>query len=177
MRVGDARTLGIVLCALVMAGGCRTATRVKEVPRVDVQVEGLGNRGYLLGTAPPPGEIKTTRQMLETDVEIPSFYKPTVSRHPVTLEGEAPVESEASVSEGLPERYDTYTVQKGESLWSIAARPEVYGRATHWRRLFDANRDVLKSPDQLKAGMTLKIPRGEGTDTSHTEDEGTTFKK
>ena len=70
-------------------------------------------------------------------------------------------------------------VKKGGSLWSIAAKPEVYGKATRGRRLFDANRDVLKSPDRLRPGMTLKIPRGQGETSaaSAEQDEGTTFKK
>jgi nucleoid-associated protein YgaU len=73
-------------------------------------------------------------------------------------------------------RYDTYVVQKGDSLWSIAAKPEIYGKATRWRRIFDANRDLLKSPDQLKAGMNLKIPREDGAE-EEPADEGATFTK
>ena len=69
-----------------------------------------------------------------------------------------------------PARYDTYVVKKGDSLWSIAAKPEVYGTATKWRRLYDANRDLLKSPERLRPGMTLKIPRSEGEES---EDVGT----
>ena len=49
-------------------------------------------------------------------------------------------------------------MKRGESLWSIAAKPDIYGKATRWRRIFDANRDLLKSPDRLKAGMKLRIP-------------------
>jgi nucleoid-associated protein YgaU len=78
----------------------------------------------------------------------------------------------------VPGTYDSYTVQKGDSLWSIAAKPEVYGKASQWRRIFDANRDLLKTPDQVRQGMTLKIPRGEPADDSTTyEDEGITYKK
>ena len=63
--------------ALVTAAGCRTATRITEVPRVDLQVEASGgNRGYLVGTPPAAKEWKTTRQIVEADVELPSFYKP-----------------------------------------------------------------------------------------------------
>ena len=177
--------LSLGCLALVLVSGCRTAARVTTVPRVDLELEGVGNRGYLVGTPPPAQALKTTRQMVETDVEIPSFYKPKRTGGQATLEGIAPPETE--MSEGSPTTppgtelahgtYDTYVVQKGDSLWSIAAKPEIYGKATHWRRIFDANRGLLKTPDRLKAGMTLKIPREEGTGTSHPEDEGTTFKK
>jgi len=176
--------LVVGFAALIVANGCRTATRVKEVPRVDLELEGTGNRGYLVGTPPPAKALKTTRQIIESDVEIPSFYKPRHPGAPVSLEQVAPPEVDMS-EEGAQApsemaavgTYDTYVVQKGDSLWSIAAKPDIYGKATHWRTIFDANRDLLKSPDQLKAGMTLKIPRGEGEGASTSEDEGTSYKK
>ncbi|MBI3331035.1 MAG: LysM peptidoglycan-binding domain-containing protein [Candidatus Omnitrophica bacterium] len=164
-------------CALLLAG-CRAATKVVEVPRVDLELAG-GNRGYLVGSPPEAGELKTTRQMLEATVEVPSLYKPKRGLGAAGPLQVVPPEMEpAEEAAGAPQRYDTYLVQKGDSLWSIAAKPEVYGRASHWRRLFDANRDLLKSPDHLKAGMTLKIPRGEeGAGETTYEDEGITFKK
>lgn len=55
----------------------------------------------------------------------------------------------------------TYTVRPGDTLSSIAA--QVYGDATLWRGIFEANRDQLTSPEALRAGMTLRIPRREQT--------------
>ena len=185
MRQAVQMTLGIV--GLLVVNGCRTATRVSEVPRVDLELEG-GNRGYLVGTAPASAELKTTRQMVETTMEIPSFYKPKRTggvAGPFSIEGIAPPEMETEEAEpsartgGIPEKYDTYVVQKGDSLWSIAAKPEIYGKATKWRRIFDANKELLKgSPDRLRAGMTLNIPRGGsgGPGTAY-DDEGMTYKK
>jgi len=167
------------IAALLAVSGCRTAARVTTVPRVDLEMTGTGNRGYLVGTPPPPGELKTTREMIQTDVEIPSFYKP--KRGQAAGLGEiAPPEmdlDEASTAPIAPVRYDTYVVQKGDTLWTIAKKPEIYGKATYWRRLFDANRDILKSPDRLKAGMTLKIPRGEEAEETTFGDEEIGYKK
>jgi LysM repeat protein len=50
----------------------------------------------------------------------------------------------------------SYTVRPGDSLSSVAA--EVYGDASQWRRIFEANRDQLGSPEELRAGMTIRIP-------------------
>ena len=175
------RRVMLILCGLALAGsGCRAATRMTEVPRVDLKLEG-GNRGYLVGTPPEPVELNPTRQMVATDIEIPSFYKPKHTGAPVNLEGIAPPEidmDEAGPAAG-PQTYDTYVAQKGDSLWSIAAKPEIYGKATWWRRIYEANRDQLKSPDRLRAGMTLKIPRGEAEPTSNAlyDEEGVTYKK
>ena len=170
--------LGCGLMSVMVLSGCRTATRVADVPRVDLSLEG-GNRGYLVGTPPPPSAQVTTREMVQADVEIPSLYKPKPGdKNRTILEEIAPPEVDLSGQGGAgtspaPGTYDTYTVKKNESLWSIAAKK--YGRATRWRRIYDANRDVLKSPDQIHAGMVLKIPRA-GEKTTST-DEGTTFKK
>ena len=171
--------MGVGLACVLAAAGCRAAAKVVEIPRVDLDLAG-GNRGYLVGAPPAMADLKTTRQMVEATVEVPSLYKAKRSGAPVSLEGIAPPEREPATGESPlvsgTSGYDTYLVQKGDSLWSIAARPEVYGKATQWRRLFDANRELLKSPDHLKAGMTLKIPRGEGGDMAY-EDEGITVKK
>jgi nucleoid-associated protein YgaU len=50
----------------------------------------------------------------------------------------------------------TYTVQKGDSLSKIAQRE--YGDAQEWRRIYDANRDLIKDPDLIQPGWALKIP-------------------
>ncbi len=173
--------LGLV--SVLVVGGCRTATKVAEVPRVDLDMNGSGNRGYLVGRPPPSTLLKTTRQMVETTVEVPSIYTPKRSGASVSL-GDVGVseESKTMISEPMApsQKYDTYVVQKGDSLWSIAAQPEIYGKATRWRRILDANHDLLKgNPDRISMGMKLKIPRGgKGRKADMTsEDEGTRFKK
>jgi nucleoid-associated protein YgaU len=50
----------------------------------------------------------------------------------------------------------TYVVAKGDSLSAIAKRE--YGDAKEWRRIFDANKDVIKDPDLIYPGQTLRLP-------------------
>ena len=50
----------------------------------------------------------------------------------------------------------TYTVVKGDSLSKIAQ--QVYGKANDWRRIYEANRDVIENPDLIYPGQVLKIP-------------------
>ncbi|MBD3161494.1 MAG: LysM peptidoglycan-binding domain-containing protein [Candidatus Eisenbacteria bacterium] len=50
-----------------------------------------------------------------------------------------------------------YTVKAGDTLQKIAS--VVYGTATRWRDIYEANRTRLGKPtDPLKAGMRLQIP-------------------
>jgi nucleoid-associated protein YgaU len=50
----------------------------------------------------------------------------------------------------------TYEVRKGDSLSKIAKR--VYGDASKWRQIFEANTDKLKDPDKIFPGQVLTIP-------------------
>jgi nucleoid-associated protein YgaU len=34
----------------------------------------------------------------------------------------------------------------------------VYGDAGDWKRIFEANRDLIKDPDKIFPGQKLKIP-------------------
>ena len=33
-----------------------------------------------------------------------------------------------------------------------------YGNANDWKKIFEANRDILKDPDKIFPGQTLKLP-------------------
>jgi len=50
----------------------------------------------------------------------------------------------------------TYTVRAGDSLSKISK--EMYGNANDYMKIFEANRDVLTDPNQIKPGQTLRIP-------------------
>lgn len=55
-----------------------------------------------------------------------------------------------------PAEQQTYAVASGDSLSKIAKK--FYGDANQWRRIFEANQDVLDDPDKIYPGQTLKIP-------------------
>jgi nucleoid-associated protein YgaU len=50
----------------------------------------------------------------------------------------------------------TYTVVKGDTLSKIAK--SMYGDANKWRKIYEANTDILKNPDLIRPGQVLKIP-------------------
>lgn len=49
-----------------------------------------------------------------------------------------------------------HVVQSGERLWDIAKK--YYGSGNEWRRIHEANRDVLTDPSRVRAGTRLLIP-------------------
>ncbi len=56
----------------------------------------------------------------------------------------------------ITSEFQTYTVQKGDTLWSISRK--FYGSGKNWRKIFKANQDVITNPDKVKAGTELRIP-------------------
>ncbi len=69
----------------------------------------------------------------------------------------APSQQQAPSVEVRPDTPSTYTVQAGDTLSSISRK--VYGSSSRWKEIFQANKDKLSSPESLKLGQTLRIPR------------------
>jgi len=72
-----------------------------------------------------------------------------------------PVEPGGDAGESEPEPAPTpaeieYTVQRGDSLSRIAT--QFYGSIRYVDFLYDANRDRLRSKDDLRVGQVLVIP-------------------
>lgn len=49
-----------------------------------------------------------------------------------------------------------YIVKAGDSLWKIAIK--YYGTGSHYMEIFNANEDILKSPNLIHPGDVLRIP-------------------
>jgi nucleoid-associated protein YgaU len=49
-----------------------------------------------------------------------------------------------------------YTVKKGDTLWAIAKAH--YGEGSKYMAIFEANKPMLKDPDMIYPGQTLRIP-------------------
>jgi LysM repeat protein len=74
------------------------------------------------------------------------------------LTAEIRVASQQQASSGVrPSTAErTYTVKPGDSLSKIAK--EMYGNPNEYQKIFDANRDQLRDPNQIRPGQQLKIP-------------------
>ncbi|MDR2872730.1 MAG: LysM peptidoglycan-binding domain-containing protein [Xanthomonadaceae bacterium] len=66
------------------------------------------------------------------------------------------VSSTENIVSPAPEPVQTYTIQKGDTLSSIAQKH--YGKANVWKRIFEANRDVIDNPDKIFPGQVIKLP-------------------
>ena len=68
------------------------------------------------------------------------------------------LESQASEAEltSAAETPNFYTVKSGDTLGKIAQ--EQYGNASKYTVIFEANKPMLKDPDHIYPGQTLRIP-------------------
>jgi nucleoid-associated protein YgaU len=65
------------------------------------------------------------------------------------------VEEDLTVREQAPaSRF--HTVQKGDTLSKIAQ--QVYGDANKYQAIFKANKPMLKHPDKIYPGQSLRVP-------------------
>jgi nucleoid-associated protein YgaU len=60
--------------------------------------------------------------------------------------------------------YDEYTVVRGDYLWKISGKQDIYGDPYAWMRLYSYNRDSIKDPDLIYPNQGLKVQREVGPD-------------
>jgi LysM repeat protein len=56
-------------------------------------------------------------------------------------------------------KLETYVVKKGDSLWAIAKKKNIYNDPFLWPVIFDANKGKIKKANLIYPGQKLKIPR------------------
>ena len=61
-----------------------------------------------------------------------------------------------SLDPSLAPKEQTYTVASGDSLSKIARH--FYGNANEYMKIFEANRDKISDPNNIKVGQELVIP-------------------
>lgn len=52
---------------------------------------------------------------------------------------------------------DTYTVEKGDTLWTIAK--SYYGDGSKYQKIVEANQPMITNPDEIYPGQVLRIPQ------------------
>ncbi|MDP1853169.1 MAG: LysM peptidoglycan-binding domain-containing protein [Candidatus Omnitrophota bacterium] len=144
---------------------------IKE--RVDQDLT-QGNRGYIQGSVPPqqdesrpktrkthtveiemanPFKIKNLPPVDETKKKGSALESGVVSADEGMLSGE---ESNLDISQSAF-AVEEYVVQKGDTLQKISSK--FYGTTKKWAKIYDANKNVLKSPDRVYPGQKISIPK------------------
>ena len=142
------------------ASGAQGTTASRSAATLSLEEEGqpqaAGNRSSGTATVasnvPPPLAGNNGWETVGTPNPIASAAQPSGSRNVPMARTAAAGETTAATR--------THVVQPGETLSGLAGK--YLGSTAKFREIYDANRDVLRSPDSLTAGLTLKIPAKSG---------------
>jgi nucleoid-associated protein YgaU len=79
----------------------------------------------------------------------------------VAPEGGATIGESKAGAKGKAEagKLETYVVKKGDSLWAIAKKKNIYNDPFLWPVIYDANKGKIKKANLIYPGQKLKIPR------------------
>ncbi|SMX39488.1 LysM peptidoglycan-binding domain-containing protein [Maliponia aquimaris] len=114
----------------------------------DAYVDALLNEARQTGSIVVPAALITSDGKVDTGTLLAVLVQRSVGPA-------APAPPPKAAAPGAPSRR-VYTVQPGDSLAAISYR--FYGETIHHKDIFEANRDKIDAPDQIRTGVTLTIP-------------------
>ena len=105
-------------------------------------------------------DLKDENDRLRTEIadlkaRLGSPLGPAVPIPNAISQANAPLPESAKPAQKSPVP-SSYIVQPGDSLYGISKK--IYGDASHIDSIYAANRDTLKSKNNLKVGQTLRLP-------------------
>lgn len=68
-----------------------------------------------------------------------------------------PLRSEKTINNAKEHDYKTYEVKKGDTLYKIAK--QFYNDGSKWRKIYEANKEILPNSGDLQAGNVIIIPK------------------
>lgn len=121
-----------------------------EVPDEMITPRGEVDRGVLLASLVAKslggGEYETSSK-----TDIVPLEEEAEGAEELVLAAAAPAEEPEA-----PSRPETYTVASGDSLAAIALTH--YGSTAEYTKIFEANKDKLRSPNLIRVGQVLVLP-------------------
>ena len=145
LELGTARERQAEALQQVVSLDSRLAAAEARVAQLQGEAKTLLERGPPSESTPRTSETKTAPEAAAVEGD----GNDAVAAEEVDVEPEAPASTRVV-------RPAVYMVRSDDTLSRISAK--VYGDASAWRRIYEANRDVLATPDDLALGMTLVIP-------------------
>jgi len=131
-----------------------------DAPRFLTSEEEARNRESLsrkVVPAPDPIQPVPTKKEETAAIDpVPAHNQKWVPEGPaVKKPGGTPRSGRAGTAAGAGR---THVIQAGDTLSGLAAR--YLGSSSRYREIYEANRNVLRSPDDLRDGVTIVIPDG-----------------
>ena len=139
------------------------------VEATDAQIDAFGNRldaiiGQLEGLLSLAPEVLIQRrgEAMALAAEVEEMKGNKISAIPEMAEKIAQIDSllgQIKARIAQPVTID-YTVERGDNLWNIAKKENLYDDPYMWPRIYRANREEIKDPDMIFPEQTLAVPFG-----------------
>ena len=132
--------------------------------RPDSEIDSLVNAAARAGQLSVPEVLVTSDGRVDTAILLQSI----INEATIAAGGEGPAVPDTPTGDGTgvevrvvqrateTEQYRFYTVGPGDSLGAIAVK--FYGNVNKYPLIYQANRSILPSPDQIQVGQRLSIP-------------------
>ena len=140
---------------LTLAPGGPHATEVKNFMKKDELELGTSLSGDSVVSRAEAARLKNENLTLrkELDDQRARLHSATTEKDPSS---NGPNGKTESAGRKPPGKSRTYVVRDGDTLASISRK--FYKSSGRWKKIRDANRNVVDDPGKLKAGQTLTIP-------------------
>lgn len=150
MKVKGAQMLGVsafIAGGTILLGVWGCGSEPKPAATVNKQAEATPAPAQTASTT----EDAQVRALIERAAPEQAPVAPTKDMH----------KAEAAPPAAAAQPIATHVVRRGETLSSISQK--YYGTKANWQLILDANRNVVKSPKDLKPNMKLVIPATKAT--------------
>lgn len=87
---------------------------------------------------------------------LPEFFDRVQKQLPRAME--AWVMEEKKLEDEKASQNKEYSVVRGDCLWNIAKKKDIYGNPLAWPNIYKANRDQIKNPNLIFPKQSFKIP-------------------
>lgn len=173
-------TVIAILAVAAFVSSCTMRSYVQEKGRVDQEM--TGNGGCIQGTCPPvdrsnlpksrdtyvleidtgAAKVKSTQAESSSagssyDVEEVSSYDEEAYGSDGKNYGIVTSYKEVDVVEVAKPSFTEYKIEKNDTLQKISQK--FYGTVKRWNEIYQANKDVIKDPNRIKPGKTIRIPQ------------------
>jgi len=107
------------------------------------------------------GNVRGVEKVVADNLRVARQIKPALNDAPTAAAATTSTPSAAAptpASEPTPAEPESrfYTIQKGDTLWKIAAA--ALGKGARYPEIFEANREVILDPDKIYPGQKIRIP-------------------
>jgi len=113
-----------------------------------------GNRGYMQGSLAPEKEVYVSggrEERVSPNTRLIGGMSSARMPQIVYSEPSSSPDSGSAAQKGY------YVVQKGDTLQKISQK--IFGTTQKWTSIYEANKHVLKSPDRIRPGQKLVMPK------------------